>query len=170
MKSRSVVLLAILSIACPAASLAQAAKPLIQLHLSVRNHGHGTQYADQDLFVASDGTATGQLVTGDPVTGTGWALNAKTARASASQLAALQTALGRASIGQQAGGCAIVSQVLADGTAELRWYGRNLRKNTLSLQIVSGDDEIDRCPPELQALLHAIENFSGSVLGQGVGP
>jgi hypothetical protein len=149
----------------PAPASAQPAKPLIQLHASTVHVG--TQLADQDLFVAADGTATGQLVTADPVTGQGWVLSAKTARASAAQLAALQAALGKAQVGQQAGGCKILSLVADDGVAELRWYGRGLRKNTISVQIVSGDDGADICPPQLQQLFQAIEAFAGAVLGQG---
>ena len=149
----------------PVAS-AQTLKPLLQLHTSVTYHIHGTQYADHDLFVATDGTAAGQLVTGDPVSSLGWTLSAKTARASAAQLAALQTALGRAQIGQQAGGCEVQSRSLADGVAELTWYGRGLRKNALTFTIVSTTGGENPCPSELQALFQAIDDFSAAVLGQ----
>lgn len=152
------------AIALPSIAAAQA-RPLIQLHASTR---HGVQLADQDLFVATDGTATGQLVTADPVTGLGWVLNAKTARASAAQLMALQSALGAAKVGVQPGDCKIVSQFVVQGTAELRWYGRGVRKNTLEFQIDSGEN--DACPAEVQQLYKAIEQFAGAVLGQGAIP
>jgi hypothetical protein len=151
----------------PAAmSSAQGVKPLLQLHSSVTYPIHGAQYADRNLFVASDGTATSQVVAGDPVSGLGWSLSSKTARASAAQLAALQTALGQAQIGQQAGGCAIRSRLPADGVAELTWYGRGLRRNALSVTVVSTTGGGDACPPELQALFQAIDDFSAAVLGQ----
>jgi hypothetical protein len=102
------------------------------------------------------------------VTGLGWVLNAKTARASAAQLTALQSALGAAQIGVQPGGCKIISSFGNDGAAELRWYGRGLRKNTLELAIAAGDE--DACPPEVRQLYEAIEQLAGAVLGQGAIP
>ncbi|HEY3567797.1 MAG TPA: hypothetical protein VGP73_07670 [Thermoanaerobaculia bacterium] len=146
------------------AASAQAVKPLLQLRTSVTYYVHGTQYADQYLFVATDGTATGQLVTGDPVSEAGWLLSSKTARASVAQLKVLQDALGRARIGVQPGGCSILPRFSSTGSAELTWYGRGLRKNALAFTI-SGDGE-NPCPPELQALFQAIDDFSAAVLGQ----
>jgi hypothetical protein len=164
------VFVAALSLTGPAASRAQVVKPLIQLHLSVTLHVRGTQYADQDLFLANDGTATGQVVTRDPAAALGWVFTARTARASAAQIAALQGELGSAMIGQQVGGCRTGSRFFSTGVAELRWYGRGYRKNTINVQIGGGDEGVAPCPPELQQLFYAIEDFSGAVLGENVGP
>jgi hypothetical protein len=146
----------------------QLVRPLIQLHTHVTFHIQGSQYLDQYLFVATDGTATGQIVTGHPVAATGWSFSSKTARASAAQLKTLQDALGRAAIGTQAGGCTLYSSFLSTGVAELNWYGRFYRKNTLALTI--GTPVENLCPPELQDLFLAIESFSSMVLGQNGTP
>jgi len=156
----------ILAVMTAAAASAQTVKPLLHLHTSLTYHVHGIQDADHDLFVAADGTATGQLVTADPLSSLGWSLNAKTARASTAQLAALQAALGRAQIGQQTGGCEVESRSLADGVAELTWYGRGLRKNALIFTVVSTSGGGNPCPPELQALFQAIDELSAAVLAQ----
>jgi hypothetical protein len=162
----------VLMILGPASAVAvenpQVVRPLIQLHTHVTIRAHGTQYADQYLFVATDGTATGQLVTGDPVSATGWGFSSKTARASAAQLKALQDALGRAAIGTQPGGCTLFSSFLSTGVAELNWYGRFYRKNTLALTIGAPAENL--CPQELQDLFLAVEDFSGAVLDQNGRP
>lgn len=165
MRLPALVLPVFLGVMTATAMHAQSTKPLLQLHTSVTYYVHGTQYADQYLFVAADGTATGQLVTADPVSGVGWLLSSKTARASAAQLKALQDALGRARIGAQTGGCSILLRFSSTGSAELTWYGRGLRKNALAFPIVNVSDE-NPCPPELQALFQAIDDFSAAVLGQ----
>jgi hypothetical protein len=165
MRLSSLVLLISLALMTASAASPQSVKPLLQLRTSVTYHVHGSQYADHDLFVAADGTTAGQLVTGDPASSLGWRANAKTARASAAQVAALQAALGRAQIGLQTGGCEVGSRLLADGVAELTWYGRGVRKNAFAVTIVSTSGE-NPCPPELQALFQAIDDFSAAVLGQ----
>jgi hypothetical protein len=148
----------------------QLVRPLIQLHTHVTIRIQGSQYLDQYLFVATDGTATGQSVTGHPLASIGWQFQSKTAKASAAQLKALQDALGRAAIGTQPGDCTLfsTSSFLSTGVAELNWYGRFYRKNTLALTIGAPADNL--CPQELQDLFLAIEDFSGAVLGQNDRP
>lgn len=135
--------------------------PLLQLRTSVTYHGHGSQYADRYLFIAADGNATQQIVTGDPLSATGWMLLEKSGHASAAQLQALQDALNQARIGVQTGGCSIGSSLLSTGDAELTWYGQHYRKNKLDLQIGEAT-----CPARLQELFFAIETFSEDVLHQ----
>jgi hypothetical protein len=143
------------------AANAQAVKPLLQLRTSVTYHIHGSQYADRYLFIAADGNATQQIVTGDPASAIGWMLEEKTGHASAAQLQALQSALSEARIGIQAGGCSIGSSLLSTGDAELTWYGQRYRKNKLDLRIGEAT-----CPARLQQLFFASETFSEDVLHQ----
>ena len=164
MRLSTLVLLISLALMTASAASPQSVKPLLQLRTSVTHHGHGSQYADHYLFVAADGTTTGQLVTGDPVSEAGWLLSSKTARASVAQLKTLQDALGRARIGLQTGGCSIIPRFSSTGIAELTWYGRSYRKTALALPV--GGPVEDACPPELQALFQAIDDFSAAVLGQ----
>lgn len=80
----------------------------------------------------------------------------------------MQDALGRVAIGVQPGGCTLFSSFLSTGVAELNWYGRFYRKNTLALTIGAPADNL--CPQELQDLFLAIEDFSGAVLDQNGRP
>jgi hypothetical protein len=40
----------------------------------------------------------------------------------------------------------------------------------ITLQVGGSEDGIDPCPTELQQLLQLLEEFSGAVVGQNVGP
>jgi hypothetical protein len=149
------------------AAYAQGApRPLLRVHATLTLDAHGRAFFDEDLLVAVTGYSQGQQTTGhnDDLLA-GWLYSPGSATGSPQQLAELQTALGAGRIGLLSGTCQVVPQFVTQGTIELTWYGRGLRRSDLTVVFEPTQGDVPQCPRAVCAILAAIDVYAHSVLG-----
>jgi hypothetical protein len=141
-----------------------ASQSLLRVHTAVESGGTGTglSWIDEDLFVSTSGHSQAVGTYRNDTTLGLWLYRANTARASAQALSALRSALDAGHIGIQQS-CTLNPMFISSGTVELTWYGRNGRRNDLTVVLDNRPPEQVACPPDLCEILVAINNYSSTV-------
>jgi VCBS repeat-containing protein len=136
---------------------------LLRVHTTVQDYTSGTKWFDQDLFVSTSGFSQAVGTFGNTLDPLGlWLYTADTATASHQALSALRTALDAGHIGIQQS-CVLDPSFPDQGTVELTWYGRNRRRNLLTVAIDTVPPEQVTCPPDLCQILLAIQTYTFTV-------
>jgi hypothetical protein len=136
---------------------------LLRVHTTVEDYTSGTKWIDEDLFVSNSGYSQAVGTFGNTLDPLGlWLFTANTATASHEALSALRTALDLGHIGIQQS-CVLDPLFQERGTVELTWYGRNRRRNVLTVVVDTVPPEQVTCPADLCEILLAIEIYGSTV-------
>jgi hypothetical protein len=136
---------------------------LLRVHTTVEDFTSGNKWIDEDLFVSNSGYSQAVGTYGNTLDPLGlWLYTANTAIASHEALAALRTALDLGHIGIQQS-CVLNPLFPDQGTVELTWYGRNRRRNVLTVVVDTVPLDQVTCPPDLCEILAAIKTYGATV-------
>jgi hypothetical protein len=147
------------SIAAPAAAqtISQA---LLRVHSTILFYPTGTKSFDLDLLVSTSGYSQVWETEANTINPLPLRLYvAKSATASAETLAALRSALNAGQIGIQQS-CVVNQGFIVQGTVEITWYGRNLRRNQFTVVMSDRPSDLPPCPPDLCGILQAIKTYA----------
>jgi len=143
--------------------------PLVSVHARLVFRLVKTDLVDENLFLAADGTASGDL-TASRISNP-WVATMASAKGSASQLAALGSALTAAHVGLRKGSCTIPVTTGWNGTYEVTWYGKGDRtSNFVAVLTFAAQAEPPLCPSAITDLIEAIEQYASGVLGFAARP